>query len=127
MSYECSFFIFPGVGLVVSKLGTRPSHIDMLKGMGFSDEQIDTIIRHVPRGYYKDGFVAVYQEYDIHNIGYVLEVKPENEAAVKEGLADLKTLLNLTNDVDVYYGVKVGEIGTVWELQRKNKLGDILK
>ncbi|MDR1697096.1 MAG: hypothetical protein LBR41_02660 [Rickettsiales bacterium] len=125
-NFECSFFMFPGVGLIMSRLGTRPSHADMLRNLGFCDADIKRIINNVPRGYYKDGRVAVYQEQEIHTPGYILGVKPENENLVRENLADLKRLLNLDDDTGVYFGLVVGKIGDVWELTRGHKLSDLI-
>lgn len=125
-NYECSFFIFPNVGLIISELGKRPSHPEMLGNMGFSESDVKNIMNNIPRGYYKDGKIAIYQEYEIDKPGYILEIKPEHENVVKEYLKDLAKLLNLDSDTDVYFGMRVGKIGEVWELIRHHKLSEFI-
>jgi len=116
--------MFKNSGLLISKLGECPSHPEMLKNLGFSKSEIDKNMKDVPRGYYKEGRVAIYQEYEIDKPGYVLEVKPENENVVKEYLKDLKLLLELDQNTDVYMGMIVGKIGDDWKLIRHSKLSE---
>lgn len=125
--FDCSFFMFPGVGLVISELGSCPSHPEMLKGMGVSDSDAERIINDIPRGYYKDGNIAIYQERNIDTPGYVLAVKAEHYDFVKKCLCDLKKILNLLPDTPVFFDMIVGEIGDVWDFARKGTLAESIK
>lgn len=116
-----AFIIFPETGILISKLHSPMSHTEMLKSLDLSADVIASVINNNPRGYYKDNNLVFYQGSSML-LGDVWELKPENYPTVKEYFQDLKKMLSFKNDVNIFFGVRAGDVGDVWSLINPVKL-----
>ena len=106
-----AFIMMRDAGLLVAPTNTDISHIQMLKNMDLYERDLRYVLREMPRGYCMDGELCVYQGFS----GPTWELTKSNYQIVQQYMPDLKALFNLNDNSNMYLGVRVGEVGTVWE------------
>ncbi|MBP5794609.1 MAG: hypothetical protein J6W41_01160 [Alphaproteobacteria bacterium] len=118
------FIINPDLGLVIAPSKTNISHVDMIYNMGFNDKQYaNVVLNKIPRGYYMKGELCVYQ--GVYKPTW--ELAQSNYQIVQQYIPDLRALFNLTDDSNMYLGVRVGKIGEVWERINKTTIGEFMR
>lgn len=118
------FIINPDLGLVIAPSKTNISHVDMIYNMGFNDKQYaNVVLNKIPRGYYMKGELCVYQ--GVYKPTW--ELAQSNYQIVQQYIPDLCALFNLKDNSNMYLGVRVGRIGSVWERINKTTVGEFMR
>jgi len=118
-------FILMPAGLLVAPANTSLSHQDMFDKMGLSFAQTLHYLSDTPRGYYMSGDLCLYQGALLDRKTW--ELKQANYKLVQQYMPDLRALFNLTDDSNMYLGVRVGRIGSVWERINKTTIGEFMR
>ncbi|MBO7508801.1 MAG: hypothetical protein J6T57_00805 [Alphaproteobacteria bacterium] len=118
-----AFIMWPGRELIVSSVGCDISHNQMFSNLGVAPSDVPRFMEIIPRGYFMDGEVCVYQGYDM-TPGAVWEITPAGAMIVHDFLPALCHEFKLNCDTNLYLGVRVGVVGQVWDKIRKTKIGD---
>ena len=117
-----AFIIMRDAGLLVAPTNTDISHTQMLKNMDLYERDLRYVLREMPRGYCMDGELCVYQGFS----GPTWELTKSNYQIVQQYIPDLKALFNLNDDSNMYLGVRVGEVGEVWERINKTTIANFM-
>ncbi|MFQ6760370.1 MAG: hypothetical protein ACLRFM_03165 [Alphaproteobacteria bacterium] len=118
-------FVLMPAGLLVAPANTNLSHQDMFDKMGLSFAQTLHYLSDTPRGYYMSGDLCLYQGALLDRKTW--ELKQANYKLVQQYIPDLRALFNLTDDSNMYLGVRVGRIGSVWERINKTTVGEFMR
>ena len=119
-----AFIIMPA-GLLVAPTNTNLSHQDMFTKMGLSFAQTMHYLSDTPRGYYMTGELCLYQGALLNHKTW--ELKQKNYKLVQQYMPDLRALFNLNDNSNMYLGVRVGNIGDVWERINKTTIGEFMR
>lgn len=118
------FIINPDLGLVIAPSKTNISHVDMIYNMGFYDKQYaNVVLNKIPRGYYMNGELCVYQ--GVYKPTW--ELAQSNYQIVQQYIPDLCALFNLKDNSNMFLGVRVGRIGSVWERINQTTIGEFMR
>ena len=118
------FIINPDLGLVIAPSKTNISHLDMIYNMGFYDKQYaNVVLNKIPRGYYMKGELCVYQ--GVYKPTW--ELAQSNYQIVQQYIPDLCALFNLKDNSNMFLGVRVGRIGSVWERINQTTIGEFMR
>ncbi len=117
-----AFIIMRDAGLLVAPTNTDISHTQMLKNMDLYGRDLRYVLMEMPRGYCMDGELCVYQGFS----GPTWELTKSNYQIVQQYMPDLKALFNLNDNSNMYLGVRVGEVGTVWERINKTTIANFM-
>lgn len=120
-----AFIIMHDVGLMVAPANSNLSHQDMFTKMGLSFAQTMHYLSDTPRGYYMAGELCLYQGALINRKTW--ELKQKNYKLVQQYMPDLKALFNLNDDSNLYLGVRVGCVGSVWERINKTTIEQFMQ
>lgn len=121
------FIINPDLGLVIAPSKTNISHLDMIYSMGFNDKQYaNVVLNKIPRGYYMDNVLCIYQGASM-TPNTKWELAQSNYKIVRQYMPDLCALFNLNDNSNMYLGVRVENIGDVWERINKTTIGEFMR
>lgn len=118
------FIINPDLGLVIAPPNINISHVDMIYSMGFYDT--NAVLKRIPRGYYMDNILCIYQGTSM-TPNTKWELEQSNYQIVQQYMPDLRALFNLNDNSNMYLGVRVGNIGDVWERINKTTIGKFMR
>lgn len=121
-----AFIIMHDVGLVVAPANSNLSHQDMFTKMGLSFAQTMHYLSDTPRGYYMASELCLYQGARPDR-ETTWELAQKNYKLVQQYIPDLCALFNLKDDSNLYLGVRVGHIGSVWERINKTTIGEFMR
>ena len=110
-------------GLMVAPANSDISHEQMLNGLNFYSRELQDVLMKSPRGYYMNGELCVYQGV----YGPTWELTQSNYQIVQQYMPDLCALFNLNDNSNMYLGVRVGNIGDVWERINKTTIGKFMR
>lgn len=110
-------------GLMVAPKNTDISHEQMLNGVNFYGRELQDVLMKSPRGYCMDGELCVYQGFS----GPTWELTESNYKIVQQYMPDLCALFNLNKDSNLYLGVRVGRVGSVWERINQTTIGQFMR
>ena len=108
-----AFIMMPN-RLLVAQKNMDISHNDMLKSLDISPNEVARIMKEVPRGYFMNGEIVVYQGFDM-TPGAVWCLDLGGYQVMRSFVPDLRREFSANDDTRVWMGVRVGEIGTIWE------------
>lgn len=119
-----AFIIMPDAGLVVAPAGFHGGHTELLIKLHYP--RIRYAMDNFPRGYFMNGELCVYTG---HNMtpGTVWEIRAEQTDTVIKTIPDFRRVFSVGDDTPVYLGVRVGEIGAVWEKIRRTTIKTLEK
>ena len=107
-----AFIIMPDTGLVVAPAGFDGGHMEMLFRLHYP--HIRYAMDNFPRGYYMNNELCIYTGHDM-TPGAIWEIKEKDMDVVKNAIPDFRRVFFVTDETPVYLGVRVGEIGQIWE------------
>lgn len=102
----------PDAGLVVAPVGFSGGHTELLVKLHYP--RLRYAMENFPRGYFMDDELCVYTGHDM-TPGAVWEIKDDNMETVRSAIPDFRRVFNVKDETPVYLGVRVGEIGKIWE------------
>lgn len=114
-----AFIIMPDVGLTVAPNGFPGGHMEMLINLHYP--RIRYAMDNFPRGYFMNGELCIYTGHDM-TPGAVWEIRAEQMATVIKTVPDFRRVFGVNDETLVYLGVRVGEIGDVWEKIRRTTI-----
>jgi len=120
-----AFIIIRNAGLLVSPENSNLSHQNMFTKMGLSFVQTTHYLSDMPRGYYMDGELCLYQ--GLFDGRKTWELKKTNYSLVQQYMPDLCALFKLNDNSNIYLGVRVGRIGSVWEKINKTTIANFMR
>ncbi len=120
-----AFIMMPGGTLLVAPENTDISHQQMFQNQGIASSDIPKFLMTIPRGYFMDGELCIYQGADM-TPGAIWRLPVENYDIVRTFMPQLKHNFEIDDDANLYLGVRVGEIGTVWEKLYKTTIGSFM-
>lgn len=120
-----AFIMMPGGALLIAPANTDISHHQMFQTQGITSDDIQNFLMTVPRGYFMDGEICVYQGADM-TPGAIWQLPVENYSIVRGFVPELKRSFEINDNTNLYLGVRVGEIGTVWEKLYKTTIGSFV-
>ena len=116
------FIMMPWLALMVAPKNMDITHEQMLQNYGISDQDIQKLLVMVPRGYFMNSELVIYQGCDM-TPGAIWCVAPYNYNFLRCFVPDLRREFGVTNDTCVWMGVRVGKIGSVWETLYPTTIG----
>lgn len=120
-----AFIMMPGGTLLVAPENTDVSHQQMFQNQGIASDEIQKSLMSIPRGYFMDGEICVYQGADM-TPGAIWRLPVENYNILRGFIPKLCKEFSTDDDTNLYLGVRVGEIGTVWEKLYKTTIGSFM-
>ena len=120
-----AFIMMPGGTLLVAPENTDISHQQMFQNQGIASDEIQKSLMSIPRGYFMDGEICVYQGADM-TPGAIWRLPVENYNILRGFIPKLCKEFSTDDDTNLYLGVRVGEIGTVWEKLYKTTIGSFM-
>ena len=121
-----AFIMMPDGNLLLAPEKSDLSHEQMLCHIGMNQGDIPNFMTTVPRGYYMDNDVCVYQGLDM-TPGTIWRVAPTNYHVIKSFVPKLRQAFQVTDETNLYLGVRVGAVGTVWEKLYKTTIGEFMR
>ena len=121
-----AFIMMPDGNLLVAPKNTDLSHEQMLNNMGMGRDDIPKFLTTVPRGYFMNGELCVYQGFDM-TPGAIWRVPVESYNIVRAFIPKLCQEFPITDDTNLYLGVRVGKVGTIWEKLYKTTIGAFVR
>lgn len=121
-----AFIIMPGVGLLIAAEKSDISHKQMFENLRLDFHTVQKYMIEYPRGYFMNGELCVYQGNSM-KIGDVWKLRKNNYKTFIEYIPDLSKIFNINDETPLYTGVRVGEIGTVWEKLFKTNIKNFIK
>ena len=109
----------PDTGLTVAPANFSGGHTEWLKLLHYP--RVRYAMDNFPRGYYMNGELCFYQG---HNMtpGTVWCVSNENIGVIRANIPYFRRIFSVQDETPVYLGVRVGEIGDVWEKIHKTTI-----
>ena len=117
-----AFIIMRDAGLLVAPTNTDISHTQMLKNMDLYGRDLRYVLMEMPRGYCMNAELCLYQGFS----GDTWKLADANYSLVQQYMPDLRALFNLNDNSNMYLGVRVGNIGDVWERINKTTIGEFM-
>lgn len=115
-------FIMMPDGLWVVRKNMDVSHEQMLRVRGIAADEISRIMTEVPRGYFMNNEIVVYQGYDMTpNAIWCLDLG--GYQIMRSFIPNLRREFAVNDDTRVWMGVRVGKIGSVWETLYPTTIG----
>lgn len=114
-----AFIIMPNSGLVVAPVGFEYGHLEMLESIHFDD--IRYAMENFPRGYFMNNELCIYQGFDM-TPGTLWQVSNKNINVIQKNIPNFRCEFSVKDDTPVYLGVRVGDIGSVWEKIRRTTI-----
>ena len=121
-----AFIMMPGGALLIAPENTDISHQQMFQNQGIAPDDIPKFLMTIPRGYFMDGELCIYQGADMIP-GAIWRLPVENYNIVREFVPQLKSNFGIDDNNNLYLGVRVGEIGTVWQTLYKTTVGAFMR
>ena len=121
-----AFIMMPGGALLIAPENTDISHQQMFQNQGIAPDDIPKFLMTIPRGYFMDGELCIYQGADMIP-GAIWRLPVENYNIVREFVPQLKSNFGIDDNNNLYLGVRVGEIGTVWQKLYKTTVGAFMR
>jgi hypothetical protein len=118
--------MMPGGTLLIAPTNTDISHQQMFQDQGIASDDITKFLMTVPRGYFMDGEICVYQGADM-TPGAIWRLPVENYNIVRTFMPQLQCNFEIDDSTNLYLGVRVGEIGTVWQKLYKTTIGAFMR
>ena len=109
----------PDTGLTVAPNGFPGGHMEMLINLHYP--RIRYAMDNFPRGYFMNGELCIYTGHDM-TPGAAWEIRAEQMATVIKTVPDFRRVFGVNDETPVYLGVRVGEIGDVWEKIRRTTI-----
>ena len=120
-----AFIMMPN-GLLVVPKNMDISHNDMLRNLGFAADEVARIMNEVPRGYFMNNEIVVYQGYDM-TPGAVWCLNLGGYQVMRSFISDLRREFAATDNTCIWMGVRVGKIGSVWETLYPTTIGALTR
>jgi len=114
-----AFIIMPTYGLVVAPVGFDQGHTELLVHLHYPN--IKYAMENFPRGYFMNGELCLYQGFYI-TPGATWEIRDENIDTIRHHIPNFRQIFSVDDYTPVYLGVRIGDIGTVWEKIRKTNI-----
>ncbi len=121
-----AFIMMPGGALLIAPENTDISHRQMFQNQGIASNDIPKFLMTIPRGYFMDGELCIYQGADM-TPGAIWRLEAKNYDTVRAFMPQLKGNFGIDDNANLYLGVRVGEIGTVWEKLYKTTVGAFMR
>jgi len=115
-----------GRGLVLEPKGSDLSHKQMFENIGLGALSVQYCLETYPRGYFMDDELCVYQGCDM-TPGNKWELSQQNYAIVRQYMPKLQRVFNLNDNSNLYLGVLVGTIGSIWDKINKTTISDFMR
>ena len=116
-----AFIMMPN-GLLVAPKNTDISHEQILKNRGVASDEVSRIMAKVPRGYFMNNEIVVYQGYDM-TPGAIWCLDLGGYQIARSYIPNLRREFSINDNTRVWMGVRVGKIGTVWETLYPTTIG----
>ncbi len=98
------------------------THEQMLRNHGIAANEISRILKEVPRGYFMNNEIVIYQGHDISpNAIWCLDLGGYQIA--RSFIPNLRREFAVNDNTRVWMGVRVGKIGSVWETLYPTTIG----
>ncbi|MBQ6736698.1 MAG: hypothetical protein IJQ90_04420 [Alphaproteobacteria bacterium] len=114
-----AFIIMPDTGLTVAPVGFSGGHTELLVKLHYP--RLRYAMDNFPRGYFMNDELCIYTGHDM-TPGAVWEIKEKDMYVVKNTIPDFRRVFSVNDETPVYLGVRVGEIGKVWEKIRRTTI-----
>ena len=121
-----AFIMMPDGCLLTAPKNSELSHEQMLINLGMSVDDIQKLMIKIPRGYFMNSELCIYQGTDM-TFGTIWCVHPENYNIVRSYLPKLRQEFLVDDNTNLYLGVRVGNIGDVWEKLYKTTIGAFMR
>lgn len=114
-----AFIIMPDTGLTVAPVGFSGGHTELLVKLHYP--RLRYAMDNFPRGYFMNDELCIYTGHDM-TPGAVWEIKEKDMDVVKKSIPDFRRVFSVNDATPVYLGVRVGEIGQIWEKIRRTTI-----
>ncbi|MBO4700706.1 MAG: hypothetical protein J5620_03075 [Alphaproteobacteria bacterium] len=114
-----AFIIMPDTGLTVAPVGFSGGHTELLVKLHYP--RLRYAMDNFPRGYFMNDELCIYTGHDM-TPGAVWEIKEKDMDVVKKAIPDFRRVFSVNDATPVYLGVRVGEIGQIWEKIRRTTI-----
>lgn len=114
-----AFIIMPDTGLTVAPVGFSGGHTELLVKLHYP--RLRYAMDNFPRGYFMNDELCIYTGHDM-TPGAVWEIKEKDMDVVKKAISDFRRVFSVNDETPVYLGVRVGEIGKIWEKIRRTTI-----
>ena len=121
-----AFIMMPDGHLLVAPKNTDLSHEQMLNNIGMVGEDVPKFLTTIPRGYFMNGELCVYQGFDM-TPGAIWRVPIESYDIVRQFIPKLHREFAITDNTNLYLGVRVGKVGTIWDKLYKTTIGAFMR
>ncbi len=121
-----AFIMMPDGNLLIAPKNSDLSHEQMLSNIGMACNEIPKFMVDVPRGYFMDGELCVYQGFDM-TPGAIWCISIKGYNIVRNFIPKLRQEFAVTDNTNLYLGVRVGNVGTIWEKLYKTTVGTFMR
>ena len=121
-----AFIMMPNGDLLIAPESSELSHEQMLKNTGMNANELLKFLADVPRGYFMNRELCIYQGFDM-TVGAIWKIKSENYDIVRAFIPRLCKEFSVDDNTNLYLGVRVGEIGAIWEKLYKTTIGAFMR
>ena len=118
--------MMPDGNLLIAPKNSDLSHEQMLSNIGMACNEIPKFMVDVPRGYFMDGELCVYQGFDM-TPGAIWCISIKGYNIVRNFIPKLRQEFAVTDNTNLYLGVRVGNVGTIWEKLYKTTVGTFMR